>query len=101
MSMVKVIMTWDIQDQKERDYIDFAVNELSPTLGALGLQINDVWYTLVGTGPEMVVSGLMPTREEARELIESYDWAQLERRLSQYVENINVKIVTARGPFQM
>ena len=45
--MIKVIMTWDIQENKEREYIDFAVNELSPTLGTLGLQINDVWYTVV------------------------------------------------------
>ena len=94
-------MTWDIQDKKEQEYIDFAVSELSPTLGALGLQINDVWYTIIGAGPEMVVSGLMPNRAEARGLLQSRDWAQLRRRLQEYVERINVKIVDPKGPFQM
>jgi hypothetical protein len=99
--MVKVIMTWDIQENKEKEYIEFAVNELSPTLGALGLQINDVWYTVVGSGPEMVVSGLMPDRSEAMHLLQSRDWSQLQKRLAEFVENINVKIVQPQGPFQM
>ncbi|HEX6288593.1 MAG TPA: hypothetical protein VFZ66_05345 [Herpetosiphonaceae bacterium] len=99
--MVKVIMTWDIQDGKEKEYIEFAVNELSPTLGALGLQINDVWYTMYGSGPEMVVSGLMDSRADALGLLQSRDWAQLRRHLAQFVDNINVKIVPPKGPFQM
>ena len=94
-------MTWDIQENKEKEYIEFAVNELSPTLGALGLQINDVWYTVVGSGPEMVVSGLMPDRSEAMHLLQSRDWSQLQKRLAEFVENINVKIVQPQGPFQM
>jgi hypothetical protein len=99
--MVKVIMTWDIQENKEKEYIEFAVNELSPTLGALGLQLNDVWYTVVGNGPEMVVSGLMPDRTEAMHLLQSRDWSQLQKRLAEFVENVNVKIVQPQGPFQM
>lgn len=99
--MVKVIMTWDIQDNKEREYIEFAVNELSPMLIELGLQINDVWYTVVGGGPEMVVSGLMPNRADALGLLQSRDWARLQRRLEEFVEHVNVKIVKPEGPFQM
>lgn len=99
--MVKVIMTWDIQDDKEKDYIEFAVSEFSPTLGALGLQIDDVWYTLIGGSPEMVISGLMPSRADALGLLQSRDWVQLQRRLEDYVENINVKVVEPKGPFQM
>ncbi|HEY0736626.1 MAG TPA: hypothetical protein VGD69_17040 [Herpetosiphonaceae bacterium] len=99
--MVKVIMTWDIQEGKEKDYIEFAVNELSPTLGVLGLQINDVWYTMYGNGPEMVVSGLMESRADALGLLQSRDWAQLRQHLTDYVDHINVKIVQPKGPFQM
>jgi len=94
-------MTWDIQAGKEQQYIDFAVSELSPTLGALGLQINDVWYTMVGSGPEIVVAGLMPNRADALGLLQSRDWSQLQRRLNDFVENISVKVVQPRGPFQM
>jgi hypothetical protein len=99
--MVKVIMTWDIQENKEKDYIEFAVSELSPALHALGLQIDDVWYTLIGGSPEMVISGLMPNRADALGLMRSREWRRLEERLMEYVENISVKIVQPKGPFQM
>ena len=99
--MVKVIMTWDIQEGKEQEYIEFAVSELSPTLGALGLQINDVWYTVVGSGPEMVVSGLMDNRADAMGLLQSRDWSQIQKRLIEFVEHVNVKVVEPSGPFQL
>ncbi len=94
-------MTWDIQEGKEQEYIEFAVSELSPTLGALGLQINDVWYTVVGSGPEMVVSGIMDNRADAMGLLQSRDWSQIQKRLVDFVEHVNVKVVEPRGPFQM
>jgi hypothetical protein len=101
MAQVKVIMTWDIQDGKEQEYIEFAVGELGPTLTVLGLQINEVWYTLAGAGPEMVVSGLMDSRAEAERLLASRDWSQLHRRLLTYVENVKLKIAKPKGPFQL
>ncbi len=101
MAQVKVIMTWDIQDGKEQEYIEFAVGELGPTLTVLGLQINEVWYTVAGAGPEMVVSGLMENRSEAERLFASRDWSQLERRLLTYVENVKLKIAKPKGPFQL
>ncbi len=101
MAQVKVIMTWDIQDGKEQEYIEFAVGELGPTLTVLGLQINEVWYTVAGAGPEMVVSGLMESRSEAERLFASRDWSQLERRLLTYVENVKLKIAKPKGPFQL
>ncbi len=94
-------MTWDIQDGKEQEYIEFAVGELGPTLGALGMQISDVWYTVVGSGPEMVVLGQMRNRADAKALFASRDWSQLEKRLLSYVENINVKLTQPKGPFQL
>ncbi len=99
--MVRVIMTWDIQDGKEQEYIEFAVGELGPTLGALGMQISDVWYTVVGSGPEMVVLGQMRNRADAKALFASRDWSQLEKRLLSYVENIKVKLAQPKGPFQL
>ncbi len=99
--MVKLIMTWDIQEGREQAYIEFAVGELSPALSTLGFQIREVWYTQVGSGPEMVVVGLMPTRSEAQQLLASSEWQRLREQLTEFVENIKVKIVRPQGPFQM
>ena len=100
-AMVKVIMTWDIQDGKEQEYIEFAVGELGPKLGAMGLQINDVWYTVAGNGPEMVVSGLMNNRRDAEGLFASREWGQMEKQLLTFVENVNIKFARPKGPFQL
>jgi hypothetical protein len=99
--MVKLIMTWDIQEGKEQAYIEFAVGELSPALNALGLQIREVWYTQAGSGPEMVVAGLMPTRTEAQALLRSGEWQRLREQLNEFVEDITIKVVRPHGPFQM
>lgn len=101
MAKVKVILTWNIQTGKQQEYIEFAVNELQPTLGALGMQINEVWYTIAGNDPEMVVTGLMASKAEAQKLFGSYDWRQLEKRLTQFVENVNVRFRKPHAPFQM
>lgn len=101
VGMVKLIMTWDIQEGQEQAYIEFAVGELSPALNALGLQIREVWYTQAGSGPEMVVAGLMPDREDARHLLASPEWTRLREQLSEFVEDVKVKIVRPKGPFQM
>lgn len=99
--MVKLIMTWDIQEGHEQAYIEFAVGELSPALNALGLQIREVWYTQAGNGPEMVVAGLMPSRATANGLLRSSEWQQLRTQLNEFVEDVHIKVVRPHGPFQM
>lgn len=99
--MVKLIMTWDIQEGREQAYIEFAVGEFSPALSALGLQIREVWYTQAGSGPEMVVAGVMPSREDARTLLASNEWQRLRDQLNEFVENVKIKVVKPKGPFQM
>jgi len=99
--MVKLIMTWDIQEGREQAYIEFAVSEFSPALNTLGLQLREVWYTQAGNGPEMIVAGLMPSRHDAQELLNSGEWQHLRERLGEFVENVKVKVVKPHGPFQM
>ncbi len=99
--MVKLIMTWDIQEGREQAYIEFAVSEFSPALNALGLQLREVWYTQAGSGPEMIVAGLMPSRRDAQELLQSGEWERLRERLNEFVENVTIKVVKPHGPFQM
>ena len=97
-SMIKVIMTWNIQEGKQQEYIEFAVSEFGPTLGALGMRISEVWYTVAGSDPEMVVLGVMPNRRAAEKLFAGYDWKQLEKRLMTFVEDITIKFAPPRAP---
>jgi len=99
--MIRVIMTWNIQDGKEQEYIEFAVGELGPKLDSLGLQINDVWYTIAGGGPEMVLLGTMRSRSDAEGLFASREWSGIERRLLTYVEDVRIKFARPNGSFQL
>lgn len=87
MAEVKLVMTWDIQEEKERSYIEFAVNEFAPALGRMGLRITDAWYTQAGFGPHVTVAGLITDAEAAQGLLNSGDFRELQNQLLEFVEN--------------
>lgn len=93
--MVKLIMTWDIQDDKERACVEFMVSELGPGLQRLGLKITEAWYTQVGTGPQITVAGTIATDAAARTLLDSADFERLRDRLLAYVEDFRYRLVRA------
>jgi hypothetical protein len=90
---VKLVMTWDIQDGKEREYIEFAVGEFGPGLTRLGMRITDAWYTQAGAGPQVIVGGLIGSAEAARNLMATADFMRLRERLFEYIEDFQWRIV--------
>ena len=94
-------MTWDIQDGKEREYIEFAVGEFGPGLMRLGMRITDAWYTQAGAGPQVTVGGLLDSAEAARALMVGPDFARLRERLFEYIEDFRWRIAGPNsGVFQ-
>jgi hypothetical protein len=99
---VKLVMTWDIQDGKERDYIEFVVTEFGPGLLRLGMRITDAWYTQAGMGPQVIVGGLLESAAAARALMGSADFQRLRERLFEYVEDFHWRIAKPnKSGFQM
>jgi len=90
---VKLVMTWDIQDGKEREYIEFAVGEFGPGLLRLGMRITDAWYTQAGVGPQVTLGGLVDGADEARALMAGPDFQRLRERLFEYIEDFQWRIV--------
>ncbi len=93
MAEIKLVMTWDIQDGKEREYIEFAVGEFGPGLMRLGMRITDAWYTQAGAGPQVTLGGLLDSAEAARMLMAGADFRRLSERLFEYVEGFQWRIV--------
>ena len=50
--MVKLLMTWDIRQGKETNYLEFFTREFAPALVKMGVQPTGAWYTVVGNGPQ-------------------------------------------------
>jgi len=98
---MKMLMEWDIQPDRDGQYLEFVVREFAPAVMRLGLQIVDAWYTLYGDKPQILVAGVTPDEPTLRKILSSQEWADLLEKLSEYVHNYRQKIIPDRERFQM
>lgn len=96
----KLILTWDIVPEKERDYFEFVIREFLPGVQKLGLELTDAWATVYGNQPQIQVGAMSETLEAALKVLDSAEWNELHEKLTQYVINYHEKIVNQRKGFQ-
>jgi hypothetical protein len=100
--MVKLLMQWDIKAGREQDFSEFVVREFAPKLMQLGVQPNEVLYTMYGEGPQMLAIGLIESRDKASDILQSSGWKKLHSKLLTFVTNYSHKVVPDNGrDFQM
>ena len=97
---VKLLMTWDITPEHERDYFEFVIGEFVPGVQHMGLQPVEAWATIYGDHPQILVAMLAETLNGARLVMSSDGWNQLQDKLMAFVRNFEYKIVPVRGGFQ-
>ena len=97
---VKVLMTWDIDGERDQAYFEFVIGEFIPCAQRLGLKIAEAWATIYGSYPQIQVGLLASDADQARRVLQSEDWNILQERLFGYVKNFSYKIVPARKGFQ-
>lgn len=99
--MVKLLMSWDIKPGSESDYFEFIVREFAPGLMKLGIQPTEVWYTVVGNGPQILTGGVAEDLSTMKSILADQDWQSLKDKLFRYVTNFDYKIVRATSKFQL
>ena len=99
--MVKLLMTWDIQKTKEPAYFEFIMKEFTPGLMKLDLQPSEAWYTVYGTGPQILTGGITENLQKMKEILNSNEWKELKEKLLNYVNNFHEKVIPATGRFQL
>ncbi len=97
---VKLIMNWDIIPEREREYFEFVIREFIPGVQRLGFELGDAWATAYGHEPQIMVTALAPSLNQAEEILRSSDWKQLIDSLMGFVENYSCKLVEASRGFQ-
>jgi hypothetical protein len=97
---LKVIMTWDIAAEKEREYFDFVVREFIPGLQRLGFELNDAWATVYGKRPQVLIGATLPDMPRVKKALASDEWKKLNNLLLGFVQNFSLKVVEAREGFQ-
>ena len=96
----KLIMTWDINPEREQEYFEFVVREFLPHVHRLGFQMSDAWVTVYGDEPQIMVAAILPSISQIHKVMRSEEWDALVLRLLDYVTNYQFKIVSATGGFQ-
>ena len=99
--MIKLLMGWDIRPDKESEYFDFVMKEFAPTIVQLGLQPTEAWYTIYGSGPQILFSGVTEDLDTMIDILESPEWQELYRQLMNYVRNYRHKVVRDTGRMQI
>lgn len=99
--MFKLLMMWDIRPGKESEYFEFVVQELAPKLVRLGIQPTEAWYTMYGSGPQIITGGVADERQTLERILAGEEWQRLMKKLMGYVTNFKYKIVKNTGHFQL
>lgn len=100
---VKLIMNWDIKSGLDQEYFEFVVREWVPTTTRMGLQTVGAWYTVYSRteAPQIMAEVIADDLDTMRRILASADWADLHRKLMNYVQNYSQKVVRTSGGFQL
>jgi hypothetical protein len=90
---VKLIMSWDIQQDQDQAYFEFVVKEFAPGIARLGLQPTEAWYTVYGKRPQIMMGGITEDFETMKHMLETKEWGELHEKLMQFVTNYAQKII--------
>ena len=99
--MYKLLMSWDIRPGKESEYFEFVVQEFGPGLMKLGVKPTDAWYTAYGDEPQILTGGVAEDLESLQEILGSFEWRTLKRKLLTFVTDYRQKVIPASGGFQL
>jgi predicted amino acid dehydrogenase len=97
---IKLIMTWNISPEREQEYFEFVVRDFIPGVQRLGVDLTDAWATVYGAHPQILVGAILPSQKQAKTLLKSDDWKNLNNQLREYVRDYAEKVVEVRGGFQ-
>ena len=99
--MIKLLMTWDMKDELEHSYLEFMMREFVPGLMRLGIQPTEAWYTVYGSGPQVLSGGVVEDLEAMEAILASSEWQELVGKLDGLVTNFEYKVIEASGGFQL
>lgn len=99
-----LIMTWDIKEDMEQDYMEFVLSEWVPTTNRMGLKTVAAWYTQYrkdDSVPMIRAEALADDVAAIRAILDSSEWENIHEQLLGYVENYKQKVVETTGEFRM
>lgn len=94
-------MTWDILPNLEQEYFEFVISDFIPEIKQLGISPVDLWWTLYGDQPQIMVAAKTQSQAALNIAMASKEWQRLIENLMQFVGNFSYKVIPARTGFQL
>ncbi len=98
---VKLLLTWDIMPNLEQEYFEFVISDFLPEIKELGIRPADVWYTMYGDQPQIMIAAKTQSQASLNVVMASKEWQLLLEKLSGFVENFSYKVIPAQTGFQL
>ena len=99
--LVKLLLTYNVNDDSSEDYRQFVTGEFVPAVQKLGLAVTQVWYTAYGDYPERQTELVSRDEDTMWGVLASDEWTELENRLKEYVNDFGRKVIKYQPGFQM
>ena len=97
---IKLLITYDINDNAQEAYYRFVLNEMVPALQDMGLYMLHVYHTAYGPYPVRQLDFVAESLEVVQKALKTDTWEELQSRLLDYTSNYSQKIVQFRDGFQ-
>jgi len=98
---VKLLLTWDILPNLEQEYFEFVISDFLPEIKQLGIRPADIWYTMYGDQPQIMVAAKTQSQASLNVVMASKEWQLLLENLSKFVKNFSYKVIPAQTGFQL
>lgn len=91
--MVRLVFSWNIKSDAEPSYFEFVVQEFAPKIIKMGIRPTEVWYTVYGEGPQIIMPAIAADLESLRQVLSSEEWLELIDRLNTFVTDYQLRIL--------
>jgi hypothetical protein len=91
--MIRLVFSWNIKNDEEREYFEFIAQEFAPKIARMGIRLTEVWLTVYGSGPQAILPGVTTDRISLEVTMQSEEWLALTSRLQNYVTDYQCRIV--------
>ena len=100
-SGIKLLLTYDVIQERQQEYYQFVMGRYVPALQSMGLQMSEAWHTAYGDFPDRLIGFVCHDEETIQKLLESDLWLSLNDELESFVTDFDYKIVPYKGGFQL
>jgi len=97
----KVIMRWNVRQDKESEYFEFLVHELIPAMNKMGITEIQVWYTAYGACEQKMAEGIADSTDDLLHIMRTEEWEELTDKLQGFVQDFSQKVIPATRGFQI